>query len=150
MWIDPIVTEFLLNLATTNMSYFIAKDIKMVENFLPVTILSGGRISLLIGHGGTEKMMLSIIFPFQKIRKGFIKTGIVKYSTQTKVGRGIHPRIAVSCKCLVGHATNTVCFTMIMDQMIHVVFAIAKKLHLLDEARRNHHASAVQTPRTNL
>jgi hypothetical protein len=50
----------------------------MIENFLPVTILSGGRISLLVGHGGTEKMALGIIFWFQKVRKGFTKTGITK------------------------------------------------------------------------
>jgi hypothetical protein len=46
LWVDPLAAEFLLNLATTNMSYPIAKNITMVENFLPVAILSGPRISL--------------------------------------------------------------------------------------------------------
>jgi uncharacterized membrane protein len=64
-------------MATTNMSYLIAKNIKMVENFLPVAILSSWRISLLVGLRGTEYMTLGIIFQIQEIRKGFTKTGIV-------------------------------------------------------------------------
>jgi hypothetical protein len=70
LWVDPLVPEFLLNLATTNMSYLIAKNITMVENFLPVAILSGGRSLLLVGLGGTEYMTLGIICPFQKLGKG--------------------------------------------------------------------------------
>jgi hypothetical protein len=74
LWVEPLVAQFLLNLAMTNMSYHIAENITMVESFLPVAILGGGRISLLVGLGGTEYMTQGIICRVKKIRKGFTKT----------------------------------------------------------------------------